>query len=77
GQNQMVKQINNCITYPSTLLTDVHGIKRGFPLYMLDSFIESVKKDKESLVTVEEGYEVTSTIDAVHRSIKSGKEELI
>ena len=72
-QDQMVHQNTDRFTYPGTLVVDIYGQMRGFPLYMLDSFIESVKNDTEPLTTIEEGYEVTRVIDAVHRSILSGQ----
>ena len=72
-QDQMVHQNTDRFTYPGTLVVDIYGQMRGFPLYMLDSFIESVKNDTEPLATIEEGYEVTRVIDAVHRSILSGQ----
>ena len=72
-QNQMLKQSADRFTYPGTLVVDVHGEMRGFPLYMLDSFIDSVKNDAEPLATIEEGYQVTRVIDAAHRSILSGQ----
>jgi predicted dehydrogenase len=72
-QDQMVHQNTDRFTYPGTLVVDVYGQQRGFPLYMLDSFIESVQTGERPLATVEEGYEVTRVIDAVHRSILSGQ----
>jgi predicted dehydrogenase len=73
AQDQMVHQSTDRLTYPGTLLLDVHGQMRGFPLYMLDSFIASVKSGTQPLATIEEGYQVTRVIDAVHRSIVSGQ----
>jgi len=72
-QDQMVHQSTDRLTYPGTLLLDVHGQTRGFPLYMLDSFIASVKTHTQPLATIEEGYQVTRVIDAAHRSITSGQ----
>jgi predicted dehydrogenase len=72
-QDQMVHQSTDTFTYPGTLVVDVHGKTRGFPLDMLDSFIESVKAGTPPLATVQEGHNVTRVIDAVHRSIESGR----
>ena len=72
-QDQMVHQSTQKYTFPGTLVTDIHGQTRGFPLYMLDSFIECVQKGTKPLATVEEGYEVTRIIDAVHQSIEKGQ----
>jgi len=72
-QNQMVDRCTDRYTHPGTLMLDIFGVARGFPLYMLDSFISSVKEGTEPLATVEDGYEVTRVIDAAHRSIDSGQ----
>jgi predicted dehydrogenase len=72
-QDQMVHQSADRFTYPGTLVVEIHGQTRGFPLYMLDSFIESVKNGTEPLATIEEGYQVTRVVDAAHRSIVSGQ----
>ena len=72
-QDQMVHQSADRFTYPGTLVVEIHGQTRGFPLYMLDSFIESVKNGTEPLATIEEGHQVTRIVDAAHRSIVSGQ----
>jgi predicted dehydrogenase len=72
-QDQMLHQNTDRFTYPGTLAVDIYGQQRGFPLYMLDSFIESVRDGTQPLATIEEGYEVTRVIDAAHRSILSGQ----
>jgi predicted dehydrogenase len=73
AQDQMVHQSTERFTYPGTLVVDAHGKMRGFPLFMLDAFIESVKHGTPPLATIEEAYQVTRVIDAVHRSIQSGQ----
>jgi len=73
AQEQMIHQFSDRFTYPGSLFLDIHGQTRGFPLYMLDSFIESVKCGKEPLASVEEGYIVTRTVEAVHQSIRTGE----
>jgi predicted dehydrogenase len=72
AQDQMVHQATARFSYPGTLVADIHGRTRGFPLYMLDSFIDSVEEERDPLATIEEGYQVTRVIDAVHRSIETG-----
>ena len=72
-QNQMVDASTDRFAYPGTLMVDIHGIARGFPLYMLDSFVQSVKSGEKPLATIQDGYEVTRVIDAAHRSIESGE----
>jgi predicted dehydrogenase len=77
AQDQMLHQSTDRFTYPGTLVLDVHGKARGFPLDMLDSFIHSVKNGTRPLATVREGYRVTRVIDAVHRSIEGGQPLLL
>lgn len=72
-QDQMVHQSSDRFSYPGTLVVDVHGQMRGFPLYMLDSFIESVRHGTQPLASVQEGYLVTRVVDAAHRSIATGQ----
>jgi predicted dehydrogenase len=71
-QNQMLDSSTDRFSYPGTLVVDLAGVSRGFPLYMLDSFIQSVKDGTPPLASIREGYEVTRTIAAAHRSIESG-----
>jgi predicted dehydrogenase len=72
-QEQMVQQSTDRFSYPGTLVVDVYGKMRGFPLDMLDSFLDSVKHGTQPLATATEGHLVTRVIDAVHRSIESGQ----
>ncbi len=72
-QDQMVHQSTHRYTYPGTLVFDMHGQKYDFPLYMFDSFIESVMHGTKPLATVEEAYEITRIIEAVHHSIAAGR----
>jgi predicted dehydrogenase len=69
----MIHQFTDRFTYPGSLFLDIHGQTRGFPLYMLDSFVESILERVEPLATVEEGYLVTRVVEAVHHSILSGQ----
>ncbi len=72
-QDQMVHQSTQKHTYPGTLAYEANGKTHGFPLHMLDSFIECVKEGTKPQATVEEGYEVTRIIDAIHQSIIKGQ----
>ena len=73
SHEQMVHQFTDRFSYPGSLFLDVHGQVRGFPLYMLDSFIECLLDGKTPLATVEEGYLVTRVVEAVHQSIAIGQ----
>ena len=70
SQEQMIHQFTDRFTYPGSLNIDIHGKTRGFPLYMLDSFVEAVKNQETPLATVDDGLLVTRVVEAVHRSIK-------
>jgi predicted dehydrogenase len=72
SQDQMVHKFTDKFTYPGSLYLDIYGQARGFPLYMLDSFVACVLEGKEPIATVEEGYLVTKAVEAVHHSIESG-----
>jgi predicted dehydrogenase len=73
AQDQMLHQSTERFTYPGTLVVDAYGKTRGFPLDMLDSFIDSVRSGTPPLATAEEGYQVTRVISAVHQSIQNGQ----
>ena len=73
SQEQMVHQFTDKFSYPGSLFLDVHGQVRGFPLYMLDSFVECITEDKTPLATVDEGYLVTRVVEAAHQSIALGQ----
>lgn len=72
SQEQMIHKFTDRFTYPGSLFLDIDGQTRGFPLYMLDSFIACVKDGGTPLASVEEGYQVTKVVEAVHQSILSG-----
>lgn len=73
AQDQMLRQSTERFTYPGTLVVDAYGKPRGFPLDMLDSFIDSAGHGTPPLAMVEEGYQVTRVIAAVHQSIENGQ----
>jgi len=73
SHEQMVHKFTDRFSYPGSLFLDVHGQVRGFPLYMLDSFVECIQDGKAPLATVEEGYLVTRVVEAVHQSISLGQ----
>ncbi len=77
SQEQMIRKFTDRYTYPGSLFLDIHGQQRGFPLYMLDSFVSCILEGKVPIATVEEGYLVTKIIEAVHHSIVSGKPVLL
>jgi len=72
SQEQMVHKFTDRFTYPGSLFLKIHGHTRGFPLYMLDSFITCIMEDQDPIATVEEGYLVTKIVEAVHQSILHG-----
>lgn len=60
-----------------TLWADIHNRLTGAPIWMLDSFIESIEKDKPVLATLEDGLEATRIVAGIHKSIEEEKEEKI
>ncbi|KPL06879.1 hypothetical protein AMJ86_06755 [bacterium SM23_57] len=72
SQDQMVHKFTDRFTYPGNLFLEIHGKTRGFPFYMLDDFISCLVESKEPIATVEEGYQVTRIVEAVHKSILCG-----
>jgi predicted dehydrogenase len=72
SQEQMIHKFTDRFTYPGSLFLDIHGYTRGFPFYMLDSFISCILENKQPIATVEDGYLVTRIVEAVHQSIVHG-----
>jgi predicted dehydrogenase len=67
-QDQMVHQASQTYTYPGTLVSEVDGRLRGFPIDMVDSFIASLAEGREPSATIEEGHQVTRIVAAIHES---------
>ena len=57
-----------------TLWADIHGRATGAPIWMLDSFIDSIKNNKPVIATLEDGLEVTKIVSGIHRSVEEKKE---
>jgi predicted dehydrogenase len=67
-QDQMVHQASQMFTYPGTLVTEVDGRLRGFPVDMLDSFIACLVENRPPATTAEYGAWVTRIVAAIHES---------
>ncbi len=65
-------------TYPKVFLTaEIFGKLRGAFVECLSDFLDSILKDTEPKVTVFDGRQVTAVLDAVTRSLASGKTETV
>jgi predicted dehydrogenase len=76
-RDQMIHKITDRYSHPGTLGREIYGKPIGFAAEMLNSFIDNVRLDTKPLVDLEQALHGIKVIDAVHRSIVSGKEELI
>lgn len=76
-RDQMVHKITDRYSHPGTLGREIYGKPIGFAAEMLNSFIDNVRMDTNPLVELEEALHGIKVIDAVHRSIVSGKEEIV
>jgi predicted dehydrogenase len=72
-QDQMVHQAIGRYSYPGTLVTEIDGRLRGFPMDMVDSFITAVSQGKASPVSLADGLAVTQIVEAAHRSAEVGE----
>lgn len=75
--HQMLDLAAGSYRYPSSLVVDYGHKLIGFPGFMLDDFIDSIRLDREPLASFKDGLLNTRLLDAVHRSLESGKEEVI
>jgi len=65
-------------TYPKTFLTaEIFGKLRGAFVECLSDFVDAILQDTEPKVTVFDGRQVTAVLDAVSRSLESGKTETV
>jgi predicted dehydrogenase len=65
-------------TYPKTFLThEIFGKLRGAFVECLSDFIDSIVNNTEPKVTAFDGRQVTAVLDAVSRSLESGRTELV
>jgi predicted dehydrogenase len=65
-------------TYPKVFLTaEIFGKLRGAFVECLSDFVDSILNDTEPKVTVFDGRQVTAVLDAVSRSLESGKTETV
>jgi len=65
-------------TYPKVFLNlEVFGKLRGAFVECLSDFVDAVVKDEEPKVTAFDGRQVTAVLDAVARSLESGKAEAV
>lgn len=65
-------------TYPRTLLNyQVFDRWQGALPACMYSFIDAIKENREPFVTAEDGRRVTAILDAIHRSLESGKAEKV
>jgi len=67
-QDQMVHQAGQTFTYPGSLVYEVDGHLRGFPVDMIDSFIASLTEDRQPTPGAKEGVRVTRIVAAIHES---------
>ena len=65
-------------TYPKTfLLAEVFGRMRGAFVECLSDFVAAIQEDTQPRVTAADGRQVTAVLDAITRSLASGRPELI
>jgi predicted dehydrogenase len=65
-------------TYPKVFLTaEIFGKLRGAFVECLSDFLDAILHDSEPKVTAFDGRQVTAVLDAVSRSLASGKTESI
>ncbi len=65
-------------TYPKVFLTaEIFGKLRGAFVECLSDFVDAILQDTEPKVTVFDGRQVTAVLDAVSRSLESGKTETV
>jgi predicted dehydrogenase len=65
-------------SYPKTFLTnEIFGKLRGAFVECLSDFVDSIVNDSEPRVTAYDGRQVTAVLDAVSRSLESGRTEVV
>lgn len=68
----------NAYTYPRTLLNyQVFDRWQGALPACMYSFVDAINENREPFVTAKDGRRVTAILDALHRSLASGKSEKV
>ncbi len=74
-RDQMIHKMTDKYTHPPILGRPIYGKPVGFAAEMLNAFIDNVRLKTEPSVSIDEGFYVVKIIDAIHRSIRTGKIE--
>ena len=76
SSDQVELATEEAFEYPrSSVGANIHGEQRGAVSDALHHVVTCVLEDKEPLVTMESSRHVTAILDAIHRSLDSGKAE--
>ncbi len=74
---QMVTEIGSKYSYVPTLMTNVEGKLEGYLVYSLDLFAGCAIRGKPSPIGFDQGLENVATLEALHRSLATGRAEEI
>lgn len=72
-QNQMVKQAGAVYSHVHTMGTPINGQLTAAPCYMLHNFIDNLRNDTQPLCTEKDGLKNTKIVEAIHKSVETGK----
>ncbi len=72
-QDQMIHQADERWSYPGTLVGEIDGVLRGFPIWMVEHWLRGLSAGEEFSADVDQGYAVTRLCWAAHRSAETGQ----
>lgn len=72
-QNQMLRQAGKKYSHVHTIGTSVNGKLTAAPCYMLHSFVDALREGKKPSTTEIDGLKNTLVVEAVHKSIETGR----
>ena len=72
-RDQMIHKMTDVYSHPGTLGREIYGKPIGFAAEMLNSFVDNVRLNTEPLVDLDQALYGVKIIDAIHRSITTGK----
>lgn len=75
--DQMIRRIGETYETPATIRMEMYGRLAGLQSFMLQSFLDSILREKEVVSTISDGAKAVAVLNSAHTSLQSGKKEAI
>lgn len=75
--DQMIQRAGAVYESPATVRMEMYGRLAGLQQFMLQSFLDSILREKEVVSTISDGLTAVAILETAHTSLQSGKLEAI